>query len=759
MASPPAFSPSQFYGTNRKQKLRQNAVAKKLEQNAVKLPTAFSHRILGPTNCWKVFYRQTEAFSWARRRAEDVMVFAFEKTDRDPGHATGQRRYLVTSLDVFWHYYRQMEPSQRHHYEIIPEGWPCHLYFDLEFLKNVNPQSDGEKMVELLIQYVCMWLEAVFNVSCDRSCVLDLEASTETKFSRHLIFHIPGAVFVDCVAAGNFVRYIIGLLVKYIKLTSNELNISHALSEHGSYNPCKQHPCPSHQGLSNCTKSQLHLEKHSDFDEMSDEDLLAAAQICEEAISHRCNILTARTDESGTNHDSSFHAMAVRSHICSDAVENGANENSSSIKIGVNDGFSFVGLKNGANNISSLAIQFENKNRVSVEEMQNPYQAFCSNEMQSQYEGTDSSGLTDCPFSSGENVDLHADCLAKSDCTMGDMQCASNEMMRICGQFSMDDLQGLLVSTSDDNKTTFVDLGVYTKNRNFRLYLSSKLNKSNPLVVASRNQFTPERTGRTSHEQAMFNASLVSNIRFTSDLQVLKFGDEAQRKCHAAEHARSDKCGSTHRQDTLEGHNSPSPYPEIDGFIESLTLSHGCHGRVRHWLYFRSSESLLYEITGCRWCRNVQREHRSNNVMYIVDLRQGICYQKCYDPDCQAVGYRSKAMEVPSSLLPSSFFVDLDDDKWEDDMGNNLFCDTGTNKSRISEYNEVEDDKWRRDASHQNELKWKDYPCNRNFHDDFDDDDDDDDDDLLLAALEEVERELFRLPQNARPGNHSMKGS
>lgn len=34
---------------------------------------------------------------------------------------------------------------------ILP-GWPCHLYFDLEFLKNANPESDGEKMVELLIQ-------------------------------------------------------------------------------------------------------------------------------------------------------------------------------------------------------------------------------------------------------------------------------------------------------------------------------------------------------------------------------------------------------------------------------------------------------------------------------------------------------------------------------------------------------------------------------------------------------------------------------
>lgn len=247
--------------------------------------------------------------------------------------------------------------------------------------------------------------------------------------------------------------------MKYIKLTSSELNISHALSEHGSYNSRKQHSCSNHHGPSNRTKSLPHMENHCDFDEMSDEDLLAAAQICEEAISHRCNILSTRTIERGSNNDSSCHTMAIRSHICSGAVESGTNEDYSSIKIGVNDGVSLVGLKNGANNISLLAIQSENKNRVSVEEKCIPCHAFSCDEIPCQYEGTDSSSLTDCSVSSGKNVDLCADCSAKSDCTMGDAQCASNEMMRICGQFSMDDLQSLLVYTSDGNKTTFVDLG------------------------------------------------------------------------------------------------------------------------------------------------------------------------------------------------------------------------------------------------------------------------------------------------------------
>lgn len=43
-------------------------------------------------------------------------------------------------------------PSQRHHYEVIPEGAVCHLYFDLEFSKKINPGKCGDTMVDHFIQ-------------------------------------------------------------------------------------------------------------------------------------------------------------------------------------------------------------------------------------------------------------------------------------------------------------------------------------------------------------------------------------------------------------------------------------------------------------------------------------------------------------------------------------------------------------------------------------------------------------------------------
>jgi hypothetical protein len=48
------------------------------------------------------------------------------------------------------HSYSQMPVNERHFSEVIQEGFPCHLYFDLEFLWNVNPTCDPEEMVNIL---------------------------------------------------------------------------------------------------------------------------------------------------------------------------------------------------------------------------------------------------------------------------------------------------------------------------------------------------------------------------------------------------------------------------------------------------------------------------------------------------------------------------------------------------------------------------------------------------------------------------------
>jgi len=98
-----------------------------------------------------------------------------------------------------------MEPEERHFYEIIKEGTPCKLYFDLEFQTELNPKADGDKMVQILKYLVLRQLAFDHDLSgLDEKMIIDLSSTTEKKFSRHLIFNIPDVVFQNNLHAGIF---------------------------------------------------------------------------------------------------------------------------------------------------------------------------------------------------------------------------------------------------------------------------------------------------------------------------------------------------------------------------------------------------------------------------------------------------------------------------------------------------------------------------------------------------------------------------
>ncbi|OIW06371.1 hypothetical protein TanjilG_15016 [Lupinus angustifolius] len=104
--------------------------------------------------------------------------------------------------------YKNMDSKFRHHYEVIREGLPCHLYFDLEFNKKVNIGKDVDKMVDLLLSVVLEALHEKYAIQGDHDWVVELDSSTEEKFSRHLIIRIPKAAFKDNSHAGAFVSEI-----------------------------------------------------------------------------------------------------------------------------------------------------------------------------------------------------------------------------------------------------------------------------------------------------------------------------------------------------------------------------------------------------------------------------------------------------------------------------------------------------------------------------------------------------------------------
>ncbi|KAG8080632.1 hypothetical protein GUJ93_ZPchr0007g4199 [Zizania palustris] len=94
---------------------------------------------------WATFPRQEEAIRFCKAHA-NTSVFSYQD------HLSGQRRFLVSTYDEFWKRYDSMDPQIRHHYEVIQDGSPCHIYFDLEFDARLNKMRDADEMVDIWSQ-------------------------------------------------------------------------------------------------------------------------------------------------------------------------------------------------------------------------------------------------------------------------------------------------------------------------------------------------------------------------------------------------------------------------------------------------------------------------------------------------------------------------------------------------------------------------------------------------------------------------------
>ncbi|XP_030275799.1 DNA-directed primase/polymerase protein isoform X1 [Sparus aurata] len=443
-----------------------------------------------PSSVWKLFPRQNMAISFAKSCKETVHVFALEKENTP----LGQRIYLVTSYSELWHYYKTYPQSLMHCYEVIPEGTVCKLYFDLEFHKPSNKKADGKAMVSSLIQYVCDKLMEVYGIKCSSNNILNLDSSTEEKFSRHLIFNIQNAAFKDNIHVGRFIHAIL-------------------------------------QPVLSTPKSGSSLN-----DEMNS---------------------VAENNETR------------RTHADSEEKPSKAGETSESPQA---------------------------KRRK-----------------------------------------------------LGDR-----------------DLRFLQVKNKDGQDCLFVDLGVYTKNRNFRLYKSSKAGKNAAFTVADDNKFVTKHEKGISPEESVFLASLICNLSFTGQ-KILTWDVPGTKEAKTLRpHCEQE---SAKDPDLLSGCES-SPHREVDNFVLTVVKKDGIHGSIRRWNYFAAEQLLVYDIAKYRWCENVGRFHKSNNIMIVVDLKEEVWYQKCHDPECK--NFRSSSHSLPQEICVS-YIMTLDDEDQAylmDDAGN-----------------------------------------------------------------------------------------
>ena len=115
-----------------------------------------------------------------------------------------------------------------------------------------------------------------------------------------------------------------------------------------------------------------------------------------------------------------------------------------------------------------------------------------------------------------------------------------------------------------------------------------------------------------------------------------------------------------------------SPYPKLDKFMQTQINKGGVQGRIRRWMHFVNSSMMLYDIDKNHFCENIGRAHKSNHIYFIVNMRHGTFYQKCYDPEC--LDFKSEEKDLPEDVNPvlnSSDFLIED----FDDSSSRFLCD------------------------------------------------------------------------------------
>ena len=185
-----------------------------------------------------------------------------------------------------------------------------------------------------------------------------------------------------------------------------------------------------------------------------------------------------------------------------------------------------------------------------------------------------------------------------------------------------------------EGEVSFVDSKVYNSNQNFRIFLSSKFGKSNPLVVAKIDTSCIHLSNLDSSDKCLkiFLMSLISNV--PAEFKTIEMKDVLKPTEISENLQQGNNNGGTFY--TL------SPYPEIENVTSNLVLP----GYIESWrplkIFNGDFSVILYNIEGSRFCRNVGRHHSRNRIYYLFNLLSLTLVQACNS----CLGYRSPPIQV-----------------------------------------------------------------------------------------------------------------
>ena len=216
------------------------------------------------------------------------------------------------------------------------------------------------------------------------------------------------------------------------------------------------------------------------------------------------------------------------------------------------------------------------------------------------------------------------------------------------------------INKEDGSKGLIWDKVVYTRNRNFRIILSSKRGQCRPLLVAEENKFDFGDGSENASFPSLskFKLTLVSAGLISCPILPEMNDTSAEiMKVEGTDYRRRALCAQSHRAE-------PSATSLLDRFVLGCALSACNTASLGKKTLFEDGLLIKYDIKGSRFCQIVNREHKSNHIYFLTNLKEGTVVQKCYDIECR---YRFHAVtRIPTHVLdgencPDSSIMDYMD--------------------------------------------------------------------------------------------------
>lgn len=199
--------------------------------------------------------------------------------------------------------------------------------------------------------------------------------------------------------------------------------------------------------------------------------------------------------------------------------------------------------------------------------------------------------------------------------------------------FEREELEKLFIKRENNSSYFIADLSVYSRNRQFRIWRSTKLGQNRFLQIAEENEYSSD-TARD-----FLQHSLVTSTPQIGQQPVLLTCERPRSRMRPYKNT-----------DTTQIERVASKTSYLDDYVLDTIRSTENYENVSisRIVYYPQRECVIYAIDGSRWCKKLGRHHSQNRPYFVADMKKGTLYQKCPAMDCR--GYRSTSLEIPPNI-------------------------------------------------------------------------------------------------------------